>query len=419
VEGNSRWIQVVLVLGTVTGISTCLWRIASGSPTANEALLLSLVLTGLSIAASWIVSQYYSETSFNKNLRVFALKAAEKVTNLSNEFDRLSLFLQQELKEPEYESSGEALLAKDLRIESAIHIINTLKSVNDKSLSDWQGIIDEEISAKREEQEAREETLREIMERFDDLQHSRFDEHNQEAEQERLQSELASIRNQLRLMTAQVGGVPVSQLNRPHKKAPIEKRCPTCGNLMQYIQKSKPGTLKGVSCKACGARWISTVADGDVVLAPRVPIREKVICPGCDSASTVDLDPLAGTSTDTVCPNCSQPFRVSRSVTGIRTHANGHVQKMNVFGSDHPPILDEILLEKISSLMGKQPWPEGQSGRTAVSLGISKAEVRTGVEELIRRGVFLRQFEGELYAPVTPPSQGPTLPEIARSSQGS
>jgi hypothetical protein len=98
-------------------------------------------------------------------------------------------------------------------------------------------------------------------------------------------------------------------------------------------------------------------------------------------------------------------------VTGIRTHANGHVQKMNVFGGDRPPILDEVLLEKISALMGKQPWPEGQSGRTAVALGISKAEVRTGVEELIRRGTFLRQFEGELYAPVVAPGSEPTLAE--------
>jgi hypothetical protein len=361
------------------------------------------------------VSQHYSETSFNKNLRVFALKAAEKVTNLSNEFDRLSLFLQQELQDPEYESPGEALLAKDMRIESAIHIINTLKSVNDKSLSDWQGIIGEEISAKLEEQEEREATLREIMERFDDLQHSRYDEHIQEAEQESLRSELSSIRTQLRNMTAQVSGIPVSQLNRPRKKAPIEKRCPTCGNLMQYIQKSKPGTMKGISCKACGARWISTATDGDVVLAPRVPICEKVICPKCNSASTADLDPLAGTSTETTCPNCSLPFRVSRSVTGIRTHANGIARKINVFGSNNPPIFDELLLEKITKTMGSQPWQEGQAGRAAIALGISKGVVHTGVEELIQRGVFMRQFGGELYNPVTLTTNPISLTETSGS----
>ncbi len=252
------------------------------------------------------------------------------------------------------------------------------------------------------------------MERFDDLQHTRYEEHTQEAEQERLRSELASIRGQLKVMTSQVSGIPVSQLNRPQKKTPIEKRCPTCGNLMQYIQKSKPGTMKGVSCKVCDARWVSTATDGDVVLAPRVPIRERVVCPGCNSASTVDLDPLAGSSTETTCPNCSLPFRVSRSVTGVRTHANGHVMKMNVFGTDHSPILDEIVLEKITSLMGKQPWPEGQSGRTALALGISKTDVRTGVEELIRRGTFMRQFAGELYAPMNPPETEP--PKLSEAS---
>ncbi|MGD0858343.1 MAG: hypothetical protein ABR912_03390 [Terracidiphilus sp.] len=88
--------------------------------------------------------------------------------------------------------------------------------------------------------------------------------------------------------------------------------------------------------------------------------------------------------------------------------------KMNVFGTDHSPILDEIVLEKITSLMGKQPWPEGQSGRTALALGISKTDVRTGVEELIRRGTFMRQFAGELYAPMNPPETEP--PKLSEAS---
>ncbi len=70
--------------------------------------------------------------------RFFALKAAEKVTNLSNELDRLSVFLQQEAKGTEYGSPAEALQARDPRIEAAVHMIGTLKSVNDRSLSDWQ-----------------------------------------------------------------------------------------------------------------------------------------------------------------------------------------------------------------------------------------------------------------------------------------
>lgn len=103
-ETEHRWMTLLLIVAVVGGIGACFWRLAKASPTANEALLLSLFLTFLSIMGSWIASKYYSESSYNKNLRVFALKAAEKVTNLSNELDRLSAFIQQDLKENEYES---------------------------------------------------------------------------------------------------------------------------------------------------------------------------------------------------------------------------------------------------------------------------------------------------------------------------
>lgn len=166
---NSRWSTIILLLGMIVGVFICIWIIAKGGTTSSEGLLLSVVLTILSIIGSWIASRFYAEESFNKNLRIFALKAAEKVTNLSNELDRLSVFLQQELKSTEYESPSQSLLAKDLRIEGAVHILHTLKSVNDKSLSDWQGVIGEEIIAQREEQEEREEYLRELLARFESI----------------------------------------------------------------------------------------------------------------------------------------------------------------------------------------------------------------------------------------------------------
>ncbi len=101
-ESKNRWLTGTLIVVLLAGITICLWRITTAAPTPNEALLLSLFLTFLSILGSWIVSRYYSESSYNKSLRVFALKAAEKVTNLSNELDRLSAFIQQELKDNEY-----------------------------------------------------------------------------------------------------------------------------------------------------------------------------------------------------------------------------------------------------------------------------------------------------------------------------
>ena len=83
----------------------------------------------------------------------FALKAAEKVDNLSQELDRLTAYLQQELTDAAggapQAATPEALRLKDARIESAIHIIGTLKSVNDRSLSDWQGVIGDELDTRQ------------------------------------------------------------------------------------------------------------------------------------------------------------------------------------------------------------------------------------------------------------------------------
>ena len=97
------------------------------------------------------------------NLRTYALKAAEKVTNLSNELSRLSAYLQQELDYTDYRNTEEELQAKEERLESAIRLLSTLKSVNDTSLSDWQGVIGDELAEQREQIHEREQELRETL----------------------------------------------------------------------------------------------------------------------------------------------------------------------------------------------------------------------------------------------------------------
>jgi hypothetical protein len=159
----------IFLASLVVGVAVCIRTIGQGHTTASERFLLSVVLTALSAVASWTTSYYYASYSSGKNLKVFARKAAEKVTNLSNELDRLSIYLQGELEADEYETPTHTLLARDLRIEGAIHIVNTLKSVNDGSLSDWQGVIGDEISAQRERQQEYKEELSELLERFESL----------------------------------------------------------------------------------------------------------------------------------------------------------------------------------------------------------------------------------------------------------
>lgn len=98
--------------------------------------------------------------------RTYALKAAEKVTNLSKELSRLSTYLQEELQYTEYRSAEEELFAKEGRIESAIHILGSLPSINDTSLSEWQEVIGAELDEQRQTEEVRAEALGELTDRL-------------------------------------------------------------------------------------------------------------------------------------------------------------------------------------------------------------------------------------------------------------
>lgn len=117
---ENRVLTITVSVLLVGGIVGCVWIISSTELRNTETLFLSVVLAVLSMVASWICSRYYAEATFNRNLRFFALKAAEKVTNLSNEFDRLSAFLQLGSQSRDYDSPKEALQARDQRIEAAI-----------------------------------------------------------------------------------------------------------------------------------------------------------------------------------------------------------------------------------------------------------------------------------------------------------
>jgi hypothetical protein len=390
-DESSNWVTASLLLGLLIGIGACLWRLTAGPSTPNEALMLSLVLTIFSILGSWIASRHYAEVSFNRNLRLFALKAAEKVTNLSDELNRLSAFLQEELKSTEYESAAESLLAKNSRIEGAIHIINTLKSVNDRSLSDWQGVIGEEITAQREIEEEREESLRDLLDRLESL--------SAPAPEDALRLEMDSIRNDLRFLAAQITGAPISA-KRFRRRIDVVKQCPQCGRPISYRQRLRPGGTKSVDCTKCGAKLFSKEANGDFLLQLRQPVTEQVKCPRCATDVTVRLDPVTGSSLEIGCSSCTSILRVTRSANGIRVKIKGGTQSI----SAARVIPEENIIRRVEELMGPQPWPKGRARTVADQMGVSRMMVQEAVRELIRRGIFKVQIDGVLYASETPAS---------------
>lgn len=397
---NKGLIYPLLLAAIVAGL-LCLWRINSGSATPKESLLLGFLLTICTTIASLVITQYYAEKSSRRELRAFAKKAAEKVTNLSKQMDVLSVSLQQELDESDYESPKDALLARDLTIESTIRMIGTLKSVNDGSLSDWQGVIGQEITAQRQEREKQEDDLRIIVERLGALRTDgarSVQEENEENNESSLKEEVDEIRKDVRLLAAQVGGVPVRREKPKSRKEQVERTCPNCGALVNYQQRTRLGSLKVVKCSKCEASLYSRFSQNGFVLAQTAGEPLEVRCPGCKNLLKMELGILSGSSNQAECSECERVVHVRRQNDGVAvtllTEAGGS--------------LSEDMLRRVADAMPPQPWPDGAAAAAAKQIGISKTLVSSAVAELIRRGKFRQQINGRLYVPLDelPPRDG-------------
>ena len=366
----------------------CFYLLASGDHSAKETVQLSIILTVLSITGSWFASRYYSEYSFNANLRTFALKAAEKVNNLSNELDRLALYLQQE-----DESDGsEAALVQEQRTLGAIHIIHTLKSVNDGSLSDWKGVIGDELAAQQEERQDRDEELRELVDRVESFLRvgevpSGVDEYANT-----VRAELDDLRKETRLLLSQVTGTPI---RRPRKnkysKKDVTNPCPNCSTELSYRQRPKKNSRIKVDCNSCGARLYSRIDDGKFVLHVREPQIVDVHCGSCANELSVALDPLQGSAVETECPKCKSQIRVYRD-----SQLNA---RFKIVGQPtNESTLSEEIIERVKSSMPPQPWETGSHRTVAEQLNLHPAVVSAAIQILIKRGVFMVQVDGVLYS---------------------
>jgi hypothetical protein len=395
---KSKSLAFLIGIGLVLIVGFCFYQITQPNLTTKESLLFSLLLTIASVIGSGIITKYYADFSARDNLRFFALKAAEKVTNLSNELNKLAVYLHEELETSanDYNTLNEALQAKELKIEFAIQMINTLKSVNDKSLSDWQGVIGEEISAKEEEQEESEERLRDVIDKLEHL-HSEIQNSpvpDETSSKDSFTDELELIKKEVRGLAAQVSGVPFTRsVSAKPKKQSVEKACPKCSSLLKYRQRPSSGGLKRVRCPACKVSLVSQFKDGIFVVEKMEPISEEFNCPICQTGLTVLLDPTSGSTANTSCSKCQASLRVTRAGNRIGVRAAS-------LGQAAATPLDEALLEKVRKLMPSQPWPKGSGKAVANQLGVPNHVVARAIQELIKRGIYKVQIEGQLYRPV-------------------
>lgn len=388
------------------GIGLCIYFISTGNLSEKEIALLSILLTTLSVLATWIITHIYSQSQHRKaiqevqeshrsNLRTYALKAAEKVDNLSNQLGQLAAYLEGSLEESDDERLNEALQSKQERIESAIQIINMLKSVNDTALSDWEGVIGDELDERRELQAEREEELRGVIERLDSVSESQvYSQRYTQDSTQALSGEIDSLRKDLRSIALSLGLSPIRRIKSAERmsRRVVESHCPECGEAIEYKQKKSQKSIKKVKCKACNIELISRYdKEKGFILEKRHVAKEQITCPLCKTECEVELDTFPSSSLSVECKNCHAQVMVIRTMQGVTIKTQG-------IHADAEVLTDEIV-ELVKNSLPPQPWPTGINKAVAEKLGLPPRLVSEAITKLILLGVCDLQLYGKIYVP--------------------
>lgn len=402
---TSKLVTAILII-LVVGVVGILLLLSFSNLTTRETGLLSTLLSLLSILAAWMVSHIYSESqhksaigeakeAHQENLRTFALKAAEKVTNLSDQISHVISFLEDELQNSEFETNQELINSREQRIESCVHMLSMLKSMNDTSLSDWQGIIGEELEEQREEKAEREEQIIELTNRLESLL-----EGQKEALSEHLGSktgvdkEIHYLRKDLERLIANISGSrPKLRVARRTTRKDVSQNCPVCNATLTYRQRTKIRSIKPVRCSNCSSELISkyNADDDDFYLEKREDLVEKIECPSCQALVDLKLNNFPGATSDALCESCDMQIRAVRQVDGsVRVKS----LKKKVIAAKE---LTEEFICDVKYRLPPQPWEKHIHKIIASELGVSNSMVQRAIRHLIDKGEFHEQINGELF----------------------
>lgn len=400
------WIIIFLLVAT---LPLCIYYISSGELTSREGSLLGVILTIVSVAVTWIVTHIYSQSQHEKaikqvqefhrnNLQTYAKKAAEKVNNLSNQLSRMSIYLAEELDRSDFDNLSETILSREERIRSAIHLIDTLKSVNDTALSDWEGVIGDMLDKQREEKQEKEEELRQLTERLQSLMETQVDSlHEGRHDTDVIKAEIEDIRQDLRVMVASVGLTQATLSRRPRRpKFDVKAKCPECSADIEYRQKPIVNPSKAIECKSCGVKLISKyIPEKGFVLGPRTYLVETIRCPSCQHTFNVKMDTFLGSFLVIVCDGCHCEIRLARTGEGaIRVTLPAESQI--TLSKPSAVQLSEAIIQQVKEKLPQQPWPKGIHQSIATALNLRPAIVYRAIQELIQREVFRPQKDGKL-----------------------
>lgn len=396
-------IKGIMVSLLIIGGLICLWVIATGNLTARESALVGVVLVILSTLSSWLVTHIYSESQHKKaiqevqefhknNLQIYAKKAAEKVNNLSKELGKLSSYLTDELERSDTDDLNEMLISREERMSSAIHVINTLKSVNDTALSDWEGVIDDLLEQQKEEKEEQGEELLQLIKRLEPIFEDQPPQGSSITEADAIRREVSEIRKDLKSMAAKMGIAQVPLRARKKRKQDVVMQCPDCDKPLLYRQRPNEDGFKSVKCTNCDKQFISRyTGDDGFILLPRKVVKETVTCSSCGKTIDINLDNFPHSAVDAFCERCDITFRILRAVSGALIIRIKGTKKQ---------YLSEEKLESVLKTLPPQPWPKGVHKDIAAKLELSVTSVKRAINTLIQQGKVNPQIDGVVYIPL-------------------
>lgn len=379
-------LTVVVVLALITGLSVCLYVSFTKTLSANECLMVGIMVSIFSILISWIVTHVYSQMNLEsrteevrkqheENIRTYAVKAAEKVFNLSGELNRLIENLKSVLEDYDEEEGIEVYnLVLRERIISTIYLVETLKSMNDTFLSDWKGVIGEQI----QQQQNLEKQIKEIAEeverqkRIKEQLESQFVSYT---ELEEIEHHIRDAEKQLYQKVLQLPFRARPVIHKP-KKQDILVECPACESNNLISIRPRAGARKAFQCKEC-EEHLKVIYETDTEFEiEKIPLNEfSEKCPLCRKEFRGCIPAYPGAMKNFVCPECACEILVTKKKDGVNV---GRRQKQR----DIP----EKLLDRIYQELPPQPWDKDIHKVVAEKLGLSNSLVHRAIKSLLSQG---------------------------------
>lgn len=385
-----RIVPVVVTLSLSAGILIALWIAGSRQLTNTESVLLGILLSAASMLASWLATHLYSQVSLRdtikeatdantENTRNLGVRAAEKVLNLSTELQRLMDALTTALEDAdEAEGNKAPLLLLRERVLSAVHNIETLKSMNDTFLSDWRGVIGDEI----ERQHVLEKQIESLTEELENQIRERNVLRSQVVSSDDLAAVQSRIEETEQRLTQKIGALPFKVSPKPSKsgKQDVVVNCASCDAEMKIRLRRRKGTKKLHKCAVCESySQISVVGDGEFDVTP-IPMYDfEGSCPLCRADVFAQIPDFVSAMTSIKCNSCDVQLVLSKASTGANLRIPKATQKQ----------MPQKLVEAVvSRLPPQRPWPTHIHKSIATELGISNGQVSRIIGQLIDKGQF-------------------------------